>query len=221
MKRSLVLIVLALVLWSCGGSDDNEDGAADSDTNGTESASELQKKLLTTSDLPSGYTVSETDSTDTASEFCDGKFDLTSAYPPEQDAEIEFEKTGTEPLSGNLIGEVLTEYSTEGAQEAFTGVQSAVQECATFQQTDEEDGTVINGQIEPIASFPELGDETFAIKVAAQITIQDTTVPLALEVVFVRQEGTIIGVANGGLGASTIDSQLTEELTEVAYQKAF
>lgn len=219
MKRTVVFLLLVAALAACGG--DGNGDAGDSQTGGTGQASDLQGKLLTISDVPTGYVVTEGESDEIASEFCDGKFDVAGRYPPEDQAEVQFQKAGTQPLTGNVLLELLAEYSTEGAEQAFDGVAAAVQECATFEQTDAEDGTTLTGQIQPMSSFPGLGDETLAIKVTGQATVQDTAIPVTLEAVFVRQGGTIIAVANGGLGSAPVDPQVTEALTEVAYQKAF
>ncbi len=223
MKRPVVLMVVVLLLWSCGG-DDNADSnpAEGSDAAGTEESRELQDKLLTVADLPGGYVVSEADVSGNASEICDGKLSIVERFPPAEKAEVEFQKSGTEALSGNLVAEMLARYSDDGdAEEAFNGAESAGQECATFEQTDEEDGTSIKGQIAPIPSFPRFGDETLALTATGEVTLQNNTVPLTLEVVFVREGETLIGVAHGGVGGSPVDSQLTEQLTEAAYQKVF
>lgn len=224
MKRPVLLVVLVLLLWSCGSSDDKSDSnpAEGSDSAGTEESSELQGKLLTVGDLPGGYVVGEADVSGNASQICEGKLAIDERFPPAEKAEVEFQKSGTQALSGNLVAEMLAEYSNDGdAEEAFNGAESAAQECATFEQTDEEDGTAIKGQITPIASFPRFGDETLALTATGEVTLQNNTVPLTLEVVFVREGETLIGVANGGVGGSPVDPQLTEQLTEAAYQKVF
>lgn len=225
MRSTTLAVSLAatLLLTACGG--DDSPGTSESGSAGTEKSApapeplteaELQTALATLDDLPTGYTaekVSEDDDSDFKAEDpkCQDRYDLLEDFgdDAEVEAKVAFAKEPATSLEHSW-GTYAT--SPEELSEQFAAVESVVTECprGTIISTD---GTPpIELTFKPI-SFPDLGDDAFAMNAQAEIE----GLPVALTFAFVRVGSNVQLVFQGGLGES--DPELVAELAELGVER--
>lgn len=199
----MAALVVGLVS-ACGGGGDDQLSAA-----------ELRQRLLTTSDLPSGFTV-DTEAEEDGTDFCQGRFEAESLNA-DQEAEIDFEKTSGD-VPEAIISQFLGQWSSDAeVEDAIAEVQGAAEDCATFEETTDE-GLVIAGNVQEM-SFPEKGDETFAVALSADVAAEGDEVPIGAQIVYVREGSLLLGIFNAELGEPEADTDLTEELVDKALAK--
>lgn len=238
MKKMVAMVaVLALVSGACGGGEepaeraDTVDDTAQSDTardqNGDEAsgAVDVEQALLTLEDMPTGWTTSPDAGEDDegAAEFCDG-LDITDDEA-DADAEASFEESEMGPFVSHAVARF------DGAGDTrFAQLRQAIEECGDFETTDE-DGNTLTGRLSAV-SFPELGEESLAVRLSGTVTtvadpdFGELELPMAGDLVFLRQGDVVTGLfhlaidatAFGG-GGGGLDSTITEDLARKAAEK--
>jgi hypothetical protein len=213
MRSRFLFASLALLLAACGDDDDNgqaqtiettttvaEEGS--STTSGA--SSDLSDVVVQLDDMPAGWSVTPPESDDdTDDELCEGQ-DPFNEIEPQDEAESGFQQSELGPF----VSSAASQYADEDqAGEMMDQLAEATNACQSFTQTDE-DGTETEFTISAL-SFPDLGDETFAFRLAATTMLG----PLTMDFAVVREGSTGLLIANGGLGAAP-DSELTESLLQ-------
>ena len=230
MRSTTLAVSLAatLLLSACGGDDTSSGTSEPAGAGGETSApapepapepltkAELQAALATLDDLPTGYTadeVSEDDDSDFKAEDpkCQDRYDLLEDFgdDAEVEAEVAFAKEPATSLEQSW-GTYTT--SPDELSEQFAAVESVVSECprGTIISTD---GTPpIELTFKPI-SFPDLGDDSFAMNAEAEIE----GLPVALTFAFVRVGSSVQSVFQGGLGES--DPELVAKLAQLGVER--
>lgn len=241
MKKIVAIVaVLGLVSGACGGENDpaeradTVDDAAEVETGrdgNEEEASgdvDVEQALLTLEDMPTGWTTSPDAGEDDegAAEFC-AELDF-SEREDEPDAEAEASFEGGE--IGPFVTHLVARFGDGEAEKRFTALREAVDECGDFDTTDE-DGTTITGQMSAV-SFPELADESLAMRLSGTVTtaadgeLGELEFPMAGDLVFFRQGDAVAAVfhlaidaAAFGGGGGGLDSAITEDLARKAAEK--
>lgn len=234
MRRiaAAVLTLVALVAGSCGGDDDPAGERADTlvpqttRPEGTAPAGDdagddddIRAKLLTASDLPTGYVQQPAadDADDDESEFCPALDDLGETDEPTEEAEVAFAKEEAGAFGFTTIVHNLGRFeSEEAADAAFDEFSLGMQTCQTFDTSDDE-GT-FKGSFAPL-SFPNLGDETFAIHMVGDAESQGITIDLAGDFVVVRQGRTIMLLFTIGFGRGIVPTAELEPIVRKAADK--
>ena len=173
-RRRLVAtsLVAALALASCGGGD-GDTPAARSETTGQVSTRPLTDAdataaLLTLEDLPPGWSARPTP-VDRAGGFC-REFDVTAQVPPTGRARVQFE-TGS-----SYLNHVVAVYRAPAdARRRMAIVREGVKRCRRYAT----EGLTLDLVGAP---FPELGDETVAVKGTGQAV----DLPVSVDLVFTR-----------------------------------
>jgi hypothetical protein len=208
-RKPIIACFLAatLAMPACGNS--NKSGRAatvDPTTSSTTQSvttapftqAQLQNALLALSDMPTGYATEPVDNSP-ATGVC-GKPSVSSRIPSDAEAKSEFSKS----TFGPFLADTIDSYKSVDVAKNFISTEQAdASSCTTFK--DPSDGSDII--IAPL-SFPQLGDETFAVRVT-------TTIPVDL--IFIRKANVLVYVGFGGLN---VDSSQTETFARQALTKA-
>lgn len=162
----LVVSVLAVCMTACSDGDatvPSPTTLSPDPTSTPVSPSDLRGKLLTTSDLPDGFsqvTIGERDPTrPTAGApdrgFCTEIDQHRRGYPGERVAEVDFERVkGTTRI---LVNEEITRYATvNDATLSFADLQKALEQCASVTKNDGDNALV--GSFAPV-TFAKEGDD--------------------------------------------------------------
>lgn len=228
MRSTTVAVSLAatLLLTACGGNDSSGTGdpGSGSGADAEQSAAapeplteaELKAALVTLDDLPTGYSadeVSEDDDSDFKADDpkCQDRFDLLEDFG--DDAEVEAKAAfAKDPATSLEHGWGTYTTSVEELSEQFAAVESVVTECSR--------GTIISTDgTPPIAltfkpiSFPDLGDDSFAMNAEAEVQ----GVPVALTFGFVRVGSSVQSVFQGGIGES--DPELVAKVAQLGLDR--
>lgn len=190
-----LLAVLCLTLVACGG----DGGGSDV------SEEDLTGALLALEDMPSGWSVEppDEDDEDDDATFCD-------AAPLAE--EIDADATAERDFSGGEAGPFFTQLlSSMDEDEAENGMDYIRDSFDCGEWTDPEDDTVWSlAEI----SFPDMGDDTAAYRLSTTAGIFTANG----NVIIVRDGGLLLMVVHVAIG--NLDSELTEELTQKALDKA-
>ncbi|HEV2768420.1 MAG TPA: hypothetical protein VGV63_12030 [Acidimicrobiales bacterium] len=239
MKKVVAMIaVLGLVSGACSGEDDPAERAdtvedvaqGDTGRDGNEDEGsggiDVEQALLTLEDMPTGWMTSPDagEEDEGAAEFCDG-LDISNDEP-DAEAEASFEGSEIGPFVSHVVGR----FDGGEAEKRFAELRQAIDECGEFDTTDE-DGNTVTGQLSAV-SFPELGDESLAVRLSGTVTtvadpdFGELEFPMAADLVFFRQGDAVAGLfhiaidatAFGG-GGGGLDSTITEDLARKAEEK--
>jgi hypothetical protein len=234
MKALIAALCAAVLLAACSGSGDDRaqtvpaptttaaNGAPAETANSSDTAppseaapadvkltkAQIKKALLTINDMPTGYSIdSSNDDDDDTPSGCKPLDSLpdTDQYP--DSAEINF----TKGSFGPFVGEGITALPEGQAHKLLGELADALSKCSTFSSKND-DGTTTKATLQPL-SFPKLGDETFAVRLA----MDAEGFPLTLDLVVVRSGSNLLLIDNAGIG--TVDSSVTESVTRKAVKK--
>lgn len=232
MRRAPAALSLASLLFvgACGGSDDTgEDRARTIDAPATSAAAEpegdgdktlteaeLKAALLTVQDLPTGYSVGESeedeDSTvDAGSDECSEKYEAL-GEADEKDVSAEAEASFEGPSLGTILEQGLESYEDEDVPEQrFDDVLAVLNECPSFTDTDEA-GEKTEFTVSSL-SFPKMGDDT----VALNIKVKTSEFQGVVNFVVVRLGRNVMSVAQGGLTAdvAALEQAVTKGLAKL------
>jgi len=165
--------------------------------------------LLTLDDLPSGWSPSPADdSNSSASSTSDpaGCSSDPTEFKAGDEATIQFQQSTFGPFLVHLVARY---DNPSAAEDAFTAVTSLINRCQTFTETAA-DGTVTAYTFSPL-SFDSYGDETFATVLHAT----SGSFPVEGNFVFFRQGAYIDGIGALGLAAAP-QVDLAELVTKAA-----
>jgi hypothetical protein len=231
------VLLFAGAATACGSTDSETKGksTAASPSAKIPTADELQKKLLTLSDMPTGYSAKAQETSGpgdspapqdssslsaTTAECAQlfNQFDAESSSGTTQgQATVKFEKSPTGPF----VTETLESYAdAAGLQKDMTRVREAVDKCHDFSMK-EDDGSDVKVTI-AAASFPKMGDETVAFRLGATVTNSGRSLTLGGYMVAVRVGNvvsTIIAFGLPGVDAAeveTITKKSVEKVTPIA-----
>lgn len=231
------VIALFLIISGCGGNggeaDDRaatlptqeapETSTSSEKAKSTESADsgDLKAKLLTVADMPTGYSEAPPEETeaddDEPSEFCKELQEFEEQHKASEEVEVTFQK-GTPSLFGgaNLV-ESLGRFESEArANDAFDAFVKGMQNCKTFEQTDEE-GT-FKGSFSAL-SFPKLADDTFAAHLSGSGGSEGFNIDIAGDFVAVRESRVILLIATITFGAGAVQPSELETIVRKAVDK--
>lgn len=224
----LALGLVAILAVSCGGSEEQAQTISPTTVEGSTTTTEpeqevgdLQQKLLTVADLPTGYSLEppeDEEEDEGPSEFCEGaSLELAEEFGATQEAEVSFAKGEASLAGAAFLGQTLGEYSDDNADRAFDHAVEVFQGCQEF-ETTQEDGTTFKGTLSPL-SFSKFGDETFAIHLSGELEGEGMTFPIGGDVVFAREGRVICLLVSFGFGASQIPATELEDIVEIAMAK--
>ena len=240
----VVCIGLAGLLPACGDDSDGDQAATLTDAPSTTQSegredgttqppdelpvkrdqASLEGKLLTVGDLPSGWTISESEETEDAesedeSEFCAEAFKDFEEFDDDEglEAESEFQKGEPSIMGGAFLSQSLAVSDEDALADAFDRLPEAFEKCREFEETDDE-GSTFKGTFSPL-SFDRYGDDTFAMHMSAQANSDGFEFPLAGDFVFVREDDIVMMVVSFGFGAATVPIEELEEIVDTAYAK--
>jgi hypothetical protein len=190
------------------------------------SEAELEARLLTVDDLPSGFTESTDDDADDAAEDeglgltsddpqCQAVLDRSEESEAESTASVAFESED----STTLVGEDLESFEQDGAERSLSDARDGVETCDSVRFEDG-DGELT---VEELTLDEEYGDETVAARFTGQIDLGDgEQIEMTVDVVSVRIVNNVVSVTVFSLGgsaeadASAVD---TEEIVRAAVDK--
>lgn len=226
MKTTFIAFALcsALALSGCGG----DDGAGDTGKTGVIERvfadpltdAQIKKALLTVDDLPSGWTASpdedeeDDDSdaeTDSASAECKKLMDAMEG----DDSTKAFGKGEAEFQGGEwgpFLSQSVSSMKGDEIEKSMDSFRDAFQACDSFTQTDDE-GVKTEFKIADM-SFPDLGDDTIALKMSAEAM----GIPVDIPLVVVRVDQNVILLASVGLGEGMSSADL-EKVARTAVTK--
>jgi hypothetical protein len=231
------VLLFAGAATACGPTDSGTKGnsTAASPSAKIPTADELQKRLLTLSDMPTGYSAKaqETsgpgdspapqDSSSLSATTADcaqlfNQFDAQSSSGTSQgEATVKFEKSTTGPF----VTETLESYpDAAGLQKDLARLRDAVDKCHDFSMK-EDDGSEVKMTVSA-ASFPKMGDETEAFQVGATVTNSGRSVTLGGYLVYVRVGNVVTTIVAYGLPrvdateVGTITKKSVEKVTPIA-----
>ena len=167
---------------------------------------DLQSALLRLDDFPAGWTEApeddQDDDEDDTFDFLCKEFNRTKS----EKASVEFQKSELGPM----INHTIVQYPTGQAGDQFAAFQEAVEECSEFENSD----PVLKWKVSPM-SFPKLGEQSFAFHADIEFSLG----LMQIESVYYLIGDTISNIRHLKVGASEIDSQLTEDFAKIAEQR--
>jgi hypothetical protein len=198
---------LALLLSACTG---GAPAPPASPPAGTDSAPAggLQAALLTASDLPPGFAVTNDPAGTAATTGCP-PLDADVEQGARDHAQVLF-KAGA---LGPYIRERLIQLGPGDAQHHVSAVQSAASRCATFSTHDDTVGT-IEFAVSAL-TIDKLADATAAVRLTGHPAIAD--IDLYQDLVAVRRGGTLLLISQ--VGYASIDTDLTRSTARKAVEK--
>lgn len=224
LRRSILLAsVLALISTACGG----EDRAQTLEAEPTEVPAEqvvtdeatLRQALLTIEDLPTGWTTAAEEEGATEEEPAPCGIE-----PTEEETTSVEEHFQKGELEDQLMVSVSAFDNAGDAEAALQEFRTQLQNCREWEDTDDE-GTHFAWALSPL-SFPNLGEETVAFRVSADITGNEEgfeiTASMVGDMIVVRRVNAVSGVFHFGLGLfgpAEIDSEQTETFARKADEK--
>lgn len=180
-------------------------------------AAELQARLLTAADLPGGFVADD----DTADEngvmsstepACTPMTDLMNSQGHPAGTLASADASFTRSQFGPTIATGLAGFATpEAAQRLLASVTAAMHSCTKITETDK-DGSTYDYLVAPLP-FPQTGDASAAIRVAADVD----DVSAQVDLVLVRVGSTLLYVADTGFGST--DPDLTQQVVTRAVVK--
>lgn len=169
---------------------------------------ELLEGLLTLQDLPTGWTMTSIGPSDSEGDthtfMCR---EVESRGVASVIAEFEMSQFGPR------LHHYITAYPEGVAGEALEEMIEVSQSCLEWTTT--ENGNTMTWTLTPL-SFPNLGDETFALRISTNLGILG---PIEIDSIFVRTGDVITAIAYTAIGPEGVDTTVTEELMRVALRK--
>jgi hypothetical protein len=232
MKKIVAMaMTLGLFLAACG----SHNNKADSSTKTTSASTAgkttkgggdvVKAKLLTVSDMPTGFTKGSEDSNNgdadpakdksADDEFCKELADVAKQYKTDGESTIEFQTQAT-GQGGSFFNEQLSHFSSlSDAKNAFTLFKKALTDrCKDL--TDAASG--LKGTFTSM-SFPKVADDTFAVALDATQTQGTQSTPLKGQLIAIRK-GDVLGLLfNFGSGSDSLSTSQVESLVRKAADK--
>lgn len=170
MRRLLAASLVVLAVGAC--TNDKAEAPA------PRVATTLTGKLVTTRDLPDGFTrvsIEERAPEATTSEYCSELDQHRRNFPGQRIAEAQFRRT--QGTAATYVNEQITRYvDVAEATRAFADFEKALDQCGDV--TKKDDTTSINGAFEPV-EFAELGDGSYATTFSATQTVAEDSASIS------------------------------------------
>jgi len=220
VRRFGPLLGAVLLLSACGADSGDERAETVGSTSANAGGSATKSKtfrlnqeqvnaaLLTVSDMPTGFTSSASTEEGSKSESLSGCAALD-ALDTTKDPGVKAKAAFKQSDFGPFISEDIA-VQIDKAKENYDRFASAIKTCAAFDSPND-DGEITKFTLAAL-SFPNLGDETFALKASGTAMF-----PVSLDIAVVRLGDTLIFISNGGIGSA--DSVVTESVTRKAVEK--
>ena len=222
LRRLIACLILVVALAACGGNGGGDDEPEGQET--TEEAvqptGELAGVLLVAGDLPPGWDLEA--SGEGSAEVSEGESGFCGTAIPSTenataDAVIQFSKG---EATTRLVESVARYETVEQATAAFDQVEQAVQNCRQWDVTADDTVTTFTLTGAP---FPNLADETLAVKVNGEFTVSGEAAKGAPtdgfvtgDTVIVRHQGTIVVIRHFAIGLGTQPDLATGETEPIA-----
>ncbi|HEX2052631.1 MAG TPA: hypothetical protein VHJ78_02750 [Actinomycetota bacterium] len=219
VRKLLACLAVVALMAACGGGE--EPSAEDSPAQNNAPTSEMGDALLAAGDLPPGWELLNPGSQ--SSEVGEGESGFCGTPVPGTEgstgsADVQFSKG---EVTTRLVENVVRYFSVEQATAAFDRVEQAVQNCKEWDV--EADDTVTTFTLAP-APFPNLADETVAVKVNGEFTVSGEAADggpptdgfVTGDTVAVRQQSTIIVIRHFAIGLGTRPTLATAETEPIS-----
>lgn len=230
--RRLFALVLMVSMFACDQSDRADTIDPPEENIETLSSQQLENVLLRIEDLPTGWTSalpesspsSGTVDSDSARGFCNQSLLEESEIPAS--AEAEFSKGGE--LSNQLYQVVASYGNRRGAARVFDVIEEKARNCTQWDMNDESSTGRFTLQS---LSFPKLGDDTLAVRMAAEMQSKpdssddfsfELTASFAADLIVARQDNLITLIGHLGIGIfgpTNVDSAETELIARKAVER--
>ena len=180
-------------------------------------AADLQARLLTLADMPSGFVTDDAAADangvmSSADPRCRPMTDLMNSQGHPAGAVATADASFTRSQFGPNIATGLAGFATpEAAQQLLAGVTAAMHDCTKITETDK-DGSSYDFMVAQL-TFPQTGDASGAIRVVADVG----DLPAQVDLVLVRVGSTLLYVADTGFGST--DPDLTQQVVTRAVAK--
>lgn len=168
---------------------------------------QLSEALLTLEDMPTGWTTGPPVAAGGA-----GDLTLCGVEPqasPSAQVRVGFQQSEIGPF----VEQTVYAFPQGEATQAMAEALAASESCSEWTETNE-DGTQTTWRASLMA-FPDVGDETLALRVSAEAPILGT---LTMDLVYVRRGDLVTGVAHSTWGFA-VDSEQTEAFVRRADEK--
>lgn len=171
----------------------------------------LTKALLDVKDLPSGWSVTTSDSSNSEqTQLCDTQ-PVDNLVPPTGKAEVMFQQSDFGPF----LVQVLLSYKGNDAQKAMDAIAKGMKSCNEWVQTAK-DGTTTTYKVSAL-SFPKIADETFAARAStSDVRLFGT---MQIDFVFVRRANIVSLYGYIALGPTAAAPSPLESLVRKADDK--
>lgn len=229
-------LVAAIALAGCGGEDPPERAGtveeSSGGTSGTTASSdvelhavgrtldddEAEAALPDVSSLPTGWSV-DTDTSDDSDDESEGKVkpaeceaileDVSDGWneEPTGEAEQAYAAGGMGPFME--VG--ISSFDKEYPEDAFGELLEAFEDCPEF--TSVEDGDSTTFKVSSL-SFPNLGEETAAVRMAAE----SDGIPIGVDLVVIRAGHTVISLAHSSIGGDSGSATVLEKTASEVVQ---
>lgn len=227
-RRTAIALTAMVTATACGGGDTTDDVAVAASP-GASSASpsapapallseaDLQARLLTLEDLPTGFVVSEPTAADeeepglvSSDPRCQAYLDASgseSTAPSAATAEFE------SPDTFEFLTEDVESYDGQDAQASFGEARTGLAACSTLTVEGLEGDITVQQQ-----SFgADLGDDTVAVRMDGEVDLGDGQLaPFGGNIVAVRLENNVVAVTIISIGGQVVD---TEQVVRAAVKK--
>jgi hypothetical protein len=224
MSRSRIVAVMlcAALLAACGGK------TGEAKTNPVEAvfkdpltSKQIKKALLTLDDMPSGYS----EDPDLVSDDDDSEDEVTKGSPQCKKLMSAIEEEDEKPFGegdvgfkesdfGPFIMESVASHEGDLIKDSMGELREAFSTCKKFESTDAE-GAVTKFTVAEM-SFPELGDDTVAVKMSGKESSFGFTFDFNL--VAVRVDQNVILMVNFGVGRA-LGGKKFEQLARLAVER--
>jgi hypothetical protein len=173
-----------------------KDKATTTTTTEPPAETDLNAVVLQLEEMPTGYAVDASADDETGDDDICGE-DPTEDVPADEEAKVSFTAGDFGPFASSIVAQYSDEMTAAEFMDATTG---AFENCREF--TDPDDGTAYTFSG---LAFPDLGDDTFAIRMTADSDFGSA----AADLVYVRVGDRVM--LTGNLAFGSVDSELTEE----------
>jgi hypothetical protein len=173
---------------------------------------DLSEALLTISDMPTGWTTSPPDEEEESADEGETFTTVCNVELPRRSltqVKAEFQKSQLGPFLQHTI----TAYPPGEAELFLEDFIDAANSCTEW--TTAEDDQQFTWRLAPL-SFPNLGDETFAIRTSTELELLGL---MEIDTIYIREADVIINIAHMAIGISGIDSEQTEVFARLAIEK--
>lgn len=220
---SALALVCVLALSACSGgakADTAKQGSSSNDlapatsssaASAAPTAPQITKALPKVSDLPKGWKVDTTstmtsnmtskDSAGVTPASCSAASQVQENFnfvaPSSAHGSIDF----VGPKQTTFVGTTVYSYAAAYPASALSAVRAAVQQCPTYQET-EDDGSQVPDNVS-LVSVPSMGEESLGLEVRS--TYQNLS--LDLVIVLVRSGHTLVAVEDAAVGAPASPDQ--------------